>query len=242
MEARQGSANARKGVSIITCTKRRNYLGNLLQNYARQRWAKKELIVVVNADTIPLAPYLELAKKAKRVRIYRLPEHVSLGACLNFAVRQAKYDYIAKFDDDDYYAPLYVSDAVRAMEKTGADIVGKRSHYMYLNGTRTLIHRFPGDENRFVSRLPGATLFFKRAVFRNVRFPHLNVGEDDRFCLRSKKKGYKIYSAGKRHFVAIRRKNSSGHTWIVSDKELISHHRAIPNVKDYRRFAQGRKG
>jgi len=71
-----------------------------------------------------------------------------------------------------------------------------------------------------------------------VQFPDQSVGEDDLFCIRCKRKGYKVYSAEKTNFVAIRRKNSSNHTWIISDKELIAHHKKIPNVKNYKKFVQ----
>ncbi|WP_189032196.1 glycosyltransferase [Paenibacillus albidus] len=240
MEAGPRNATIKQGVSIITCTNRHSYLMNLFNNYTRQNYPKKELVIIVNNDKISLAPYQRLAKKHKHVQVLRLPEHLSLGACLNYAVKKTKYSFIAKFDDDDYYAPYYLTDSLRALHKSKADIIGKRAHYMYLRGSRTLILRFPHDENRTVTKLPGATLFMKRDVFNKVQFPNQNVGEDDLFCIRSKRKGYKVYSAGKYNFVAIRRKNSSAHTWIISDKELIAHHRTIPNVKNYKKFV-GRK-
>ncbi len=240
MEASPRNQITREGVSIITCTNRQTYLNNLFHNYARQRHAKKELIIVINSDEIPLSLYQRLANKHRNVQVYRLSEKYSLGACLNYAVKKTKYNYIAKFDDDDYYAPYYLTDSMRAIKRTNADIIGKRAHYMYLRGAKTLILRFPNAENKYVSILPGATLVVKRNVFSNVRFPNLSIGEDDVFCLRSKKKGYKVYSAEKDNFVAIRRKNSSKHTWVISDKQLLDHHRKIPNVRNFKRFV-GRK-
>lgn len=227
-----------QGVSIITCTNRQGYLGNLLSNYIRQSLPKKELIIIVNSNQIPIEPYQRIAKKHKNIRVFRVPGQISLGACLNYAVRKTKYSYIAKFDDDDYYAPYYLTESLRAFQRTKADIIGKRAHYMYLRGSKTLILRFPQDENRPVTKLPGATLVIKREVLNKVRFPDRSVGEDDLFCVRSKKKGYKVYSAEKNNFVAIRRKNSSNHTWIISDKELIAHHRKIPGVKNYKSFVR----
>lgn len=231
------SAN-RPGVSIITCTNRQNYRGNLFHNFERQRHEKKELIIIVNSDDIPLQPYQKLAAKDKRIQVYRMPEKRSLGACLNFAVKKTKYNYIAKFDDDDYYAPNYLTNSLEVFAKTNADVIGKRAHYMYLRGSKTLLLRFPHDENRSVSHLPGATLIAKRQVFKKVQFPNVSVGEDDQFCLKCKEKGFKVYSGDRHHFVAIRRKNSFQHTWIISDETLIAHHQVIPNVKNIRRFVQ----
>jgi cellulose synthase/poly-beta-1,6-N-acetylglucosamine synthase-like glycosyltransferase len=227
-----------QGISIITCTNRRNYIRNLFHNYVRQSHPKKELIIIVNDDSIPLSLYQRLANKLGNIRIFRIPRHYSLGACLNYAVRKTKYDYIAKFDDDDYYAPYYLTESLRAFRRTRADIIGKRAHYMYLRGSKTLLLRFPHDENRSVTKLPGATLVFKRDVFNKVQFPNQNVGEDDIFCLLSIRKGFKVYSAGKYNFVAIRRKDSLNHTWIISDQALIDHHRKIPNVRNYKQFVQ----
>ncbi|MCE3204033.1 glycosyltransferase family 2 protein [Paenibacillus sonchi] len=238
MEAGTKNSVKKQGVSIITCTNRQGFLKNLFNNYSRQHYPKKELIIVVNNNKIPLAPYQHLAKRLRNVRIYRVPERFSLGACLNYAVNKSKYSYIAKFDDDDYYARYYLTEALQVFQRTNADVIGKRAHYMYLRGSKTLILRFPPDENRSVASLPGATLVIKRSVFNQVHFPDQSVGEDDRFCITSRRKGYKVYSAGRYNFVAIRRKNSSNHTWIISDKELIAHHKTIPNVKNYKKWVQ----
>lgn len=235
-----GSRNDMKqqGVSIITCTNRQGFLGNLIGNYIRQNHSKKELVIIVNDNKTPLAPYKLLAQKHRNIKVFRKPGHCSLGACLNYAVKKTKYSYIAKFDDDDYYAPYYLKDCLQVFQRTQADVIGKRSHYMYLRGSQKLILRFPNEEFRPADKLPGATLVFKRKVFNKVRFPNQNVGEDDLFCLRSRGKGYRVYSGGKYNFAAIRRKNSSGHTWIISDQELLAHHKVIPNVKNYKRFVQ----
>jgi cellulose synthase/poly-beta-1,6-N-acetylglucosamine synthase-like glycosyltransferase len=182
--------------------------------------------------------YKEMAKKYKNVQVYQLPEKLSLGTCLNYAVKKTKYSYIAKFDDDDYYAPYYLTDNMGAFNRTKADIVGKCAHFMYLRGSKMLILRFHKHENRYVSIVPGATLVFKRKVFRKVRFPNQSIGEDTQFCLKGKAKGYKIYSAGKHNFVAVRRKNSKDHTWIISDKKLLESNLNIkyPHVRAYKKY------
>jgi cellulose synthase/poly-beta-1,6-N-acetylglucosamine synthase-like glycosyltransferase len=225
-----------KGVSIITCTKRPQYINNLLNNYHRQRWMRKELIIVLNNDKMKLENYREIAKKYKNVSVYQLPRKASLGKCLNFGVHKSRYSYVAKFDDDDYYAPTYISNSIQTLMKTNADIVGKRAHFMYLEGSKVLIFRFHKAENKFVSIIPGATLVVRRRVFNKVRFPDQNIGEDDKFCLNSRAKGFRIFSAGRFNFAAVRRKNSKNHTWIISDKELLSYSIKFPHIKNYRKF------
>ncbi|WP_058301102.1 glycosyltransferase [Gorillibacterium timonense] len=236
MRSNPGRPSSPPGVSIITCTNRASFIHTIFRNYSRQLHAKKELIIVINSSRIPLSVYRNAARKYPHVHVFRLSERYTLGACLNYAVKRSRYPYIAKFDDDDYYAPYYLTDSLQAFKRTGADIVGKRAHYMVLRGSKALLLRFAQDENRYVDILPGATLVMKRKVFRSVSFPNQSVGEDDGFCMRSRKRGFKIYSASKFNFVAIRRKNSHGHTWIISDQTLLAHHKRIRGVTNIPRF------
>ncbi|MFC4078388.1 glycosyltransferase [Salinithrix halophila] len=206
------------GITIITCTKRALNIHHLLRNYRRQLWRRKELIVILNHNKLPLHVYEKAAKQVPQVSVYQLSESISLGECLNFGVSRARYEYIAKFDDDDYYAPSYLTDCMRVMKQTEADVVGKRSHYIWLQGSNALILR--KVPSPFL--LPGATLFIKKRVFHKVRFSRRNAGEDDQFCRDCRAKGFKLVSAGKSHFIAVRH-SQNNHTWRISDRELLSH-------------------
>jgi hypothetical protein len=105
-----------------------------------------------------------------------------LGKCLNFGISKARYPFVAKFDDDDYYAPNYLVSALRALHRRKADVVGKRSYFMYIEGKNTLMLRRPNHENRFVKYVAGATILAKRKVFGKVKFSDRNYGEDMKFC------------------------------------------------------------
>lgn len=227
----------KNAVSIIACTKRRQNMDTLFHNYSRQNYKNKELIVILNNKNLKVNEYIKAAKQYMNVRIYSLPDHVSLGNCLNYGVKLSKYRLIAKFDDDDYYAPGYLTDSVRIMLKTNADIVGKRAHYMYMSGSKLLLLRYYNKADQYVSLVQGATLLVKRHVFRQVSFPNRNRGECVKFCSDSKAKGYKIYSGSKSNFLANRRRNSKDHTWIVSDKYLLTRkHVKVLKVKNIRKY------
>src|SRR5690554_6781458 len=90
------------GVSIITCTNKPHVLNNILENFNRQDYLKKELVLVINNDDIDLKKYQDKLEKYKNVTVFKISEKNSLGKCLNFAVDKCKYNVIAKFDDDDY--------------------------------------------------------------------------------------------------------------------------------------------
>ncbi|MGW7159807.1 glycosyltransferase [Paenibacillus taichungensis] len=224
------------GVSIIVCTNRRQCMGNLFRNYSRQNYKIKELIIILNNNNLRVNEYIQAAKQYRNVRVVSLPEQVSLGHCLNYGASLSNFNLIAKFDDDDYYAPLYLTDSVHTLGKTRADIVGKRAHYMYLSSKKLLLLRYPTKANQYVPLIQGATLLVKRHVISEVGFPDQNRGECVTFCSDSLAKGYKIYSGGSSHFLAIRRRNSKDHTWIVSDKELLTRNVKVLKVRNPRKF------
>lgn len=223
-------------VSILTCTKRADCINTLFDNYRRQNFNPKELIVIINNNDLKINDYITAAKKHKNVRVYKIPEHRSLGFCLNFGVQLAKYSYIAKFDDDDYYATNYLTDSMETLHKSKADIVGKRAHFMYLNDKKLLLVRYSHMENKYVTNLQGATLLIKRNVFQQISFPDRNRGECVKFCSDCAAHGFKIYAGNKYNFAAIRRKNSKDHTWIVSDKKLLSKSVKVIKVKNFKKY------
>ncbi|WP_375103269.1 glycosyltransferase family 2 protein [Paenibacillus sp. RS8] len=223
-------------VSILTCTKRADCINTLFDNYRQQNFNPKELIVIINNNDLKINDYITAAKKHKNVRVYKIPEHRSLGFCLNFGVQLAKYSYIAKFDDDDYYATNYLTDSMETLHKSKADIVGKRAHFMYLNDKKLLLVRYSHMENKYVTNLQGATLLIKRNVFQQISFPDRNRGECVKFCSDCAAHGFKIYAGNKYNFAAIRRKNSKDHTWIVSDKKLLSKSVKVIKVKNFKKY------
>lgn len=235
---RTGIPSSDKAVSIITCTNRAGSMRTLFANYDRQRYKDKELIVLLNNDNLNLMEYQAAARRRPNVRVYRVPERTSLGSCLNYGVRLARYNVIAKFDDDDYYAPNYLTESMRTLFKTKADLVGKRSHFMYLSGSKRLLHRYFARANQYVPLVQGATLLVRRHVFSQVSFPDRGRGECVKFCSDCNAKGFKIYSGSPYNFLAIRRRNSQGHTWIVSDKSLMSRNVRVLKVKDVRSFVE----
>ncbi|WP_066320417.1 glycosyltransferase family 2 protein [Bacillus sp. FJAT-29814] len=202
----------RKGVSIVTVTNRLDYIENVFASYGNQIWPEKELIIILNNDSMNLLEWEEYAKNYHHVSIFQLSDHITLGACLNFGVNNAKYSYIAKFDDDDYYGSLFLTEAMDTFEKKNADVVGKRTCYMYNALTNELRLRFPKREHKPVSILQGGTIVAKKEVMEKVPFPDKNVGEGLSFTTRCRAKGFRIYSTSRYNFAYIRHGDDS-HTW-----------------------------
>ena len=113
------------GFSVVTPTKRPWEIYSIVANYDRQCFKIKELIIIINSDLVDLKAIQNNYKTRTDILIFQLSEHVSLGSCLNYAYTKAKYNYIAKFDDDDYYGPYYLREMYDAFKKYNCDLVCK---------------------------------------------------------------------------------------------------------------------
>ncbi|MGV3487365.1 MAG: glycosyltransferase [Tuberibacillus sp.] len=209
-------------ISVICCTMRQECMENVFQNYERQTWADKELIVVLNNDGMNKREWEDRAQQSVNVTVFQLPEERTLGECLNFAIEKARHPYIAKFDDDDHYGPLYLKASMNDLITTGADLVGKRTVFMYFKSEHILAVHQPGREKRWTRQgMKGATLFFKKEIWEKVKFPELNRGEDTYFLRTCARTGYKMYGTDKKHFVCLRSEKTDHHTWNLNNQYLL---------------------
>ncbi|MFC0211986.1 glycosyltransferase family 2 protein [Paenibacillus chartarius] len=214
---------AGKGVTIITATIRPEHIHDIFYNYARQKWEAKELIIILNKDSLNMEDYLELAENYRAVRVFRLPESKSLGECLNFGVRKAKHSIIAKFDDDDYYGPHYIAEAMRAFWSSNADVVGKYSvHYYFPAKRKILLTNKSQRPHRFVRKIAGATIMFKKRVFPKAKFVRASLGTDVLFLAACRRHGYLIYTTTSYNFAAIRKPDSKSHTWQITERQMFA--------------------
>ncbi|WP_246070489.1 glycosyltransferase [Paenibacillus kobensis] len=211
------------GVTIITPTIRPQYMKRVLSNYARQQWENKELIIVLNGNRMNMQRYLQAAEQYSGIHVIRLPASSTLGDCLNDATAIACYPYIAKFDDDDYYGPGYLAEAMDTFEKTGADVVGKTSFFFYFPHRRQLLLRErPVQPYEETNRIAGATIMFRRNVLETVSFGKRKQGSDVQFiqdCLRS---GLSVRTSSAYNFAAFRRADRQSHTWKVTERKLFT--------------------
>ncbi len=236
-EARLKSSSLNdSNVSIITCTNKSNYFKNIFENYIRQNCEKKELIIILNSSKLNINQWKEKAQPYDNVRVFQLDEKITLGECLNYAIEKSKFEIIAKFDDDDYYGENYLFQAVKALNSTAADVVGKSASYVYFERNKILAIRNAGRENRYVRRVEGPTLVFKRSVFDKVKFKAKNLGEDVQFCKDCCKEKIRIFTTDILNFVYIRHANKSQHSWGISDNYYLKLCEKIGYVNDYISF------
>jgi hypothetical protein len=209
------------GVSVITSTNKPGYMQKIFENYDRQNYGKKEMIVILNNNSLDLDEWKARAVLSKDVEVVQVDEREPLGRCLNFGIKNSRYPYITKMDDDNYYAPEFLTDLMNAYQFTNADIVGKLSYYVYLEGCQTLILMCPGMENRYVNFVSGSALIMKREIFDDIKFSDVPTGSDSVFLDACVRKGITIYSTDRFNYVYGRRASKKDHTYQISDQVYL---------------------
>lgn len=221
-------------VSVITCTNKPKYMQNVFENYNRQSFKDKELILVLNNNKMDIEKWTKEAKKYDNMTVFQIDERKTLGYCLNFGIEKAKYDIIAKFDDDDYYGPKYLSQSIKGFKF--ADVIGKYTTYVYFQNSKILAIRNPKRDNRYVYRIEGPTLMFKREIFDKIKFADKSLGEDIQFCKDCTKNGIKMYAIDKYNFVYIRHGSTDKHAWNIKDELFMKLCVIIGKVDDYKKY------
>ena len=151
------------------------------------------------------------------------PATESLGQCYNRILQVAQGDWVAKMDDDDLYSPYYLLEQLAATDYSGADLVGKHAHYMYLASKDVTVLRFTPWEHRFTSFVSGPTIVGRRDLLQEVGFVDRTTGEDSALLKDVSASGGKIFSTSRFGFVQMR--GSQKHTWAVSDFEVLANSR-----------------
>lgn len=213
-------------VSVVCSTHRPGQLTHVLRTVAEQVEIAPQLVVVAHgfeppADVVARARAFGL----EDVRVIVADQRLTLGECLNRGVAVAEGDLVAKFDDDDLYGPHYLADLRRALDFSGADVVGKRAHHLLLHSTGALMVRFPFYEHRFTDLVMGPTLMTSRRLLLDEPFAALTRGEDTEFLRRVLQSGGRIYAADRFNFIQVRGRR--GHTWLASDAELMANGRVV---------------
>ncbi|WP_424767711.1 glycosyltransferase family 2 protein [Paenibacillus sp. sgz302251] len=227
-------------VSVICCSIREQFMENVFENYDKQTIKKKELIIILNEEEMDIANWRARAARSKDVSVYKMP-HLTLGECLNFGIKKSRYNIIAKYDDDDYYAPNYLAQQVRSLQRKGADMACKRTVFMYFEEKKTLaIHLAHRKVKRFIQRnngVKGSTLVFKKKLWKHVKFHPINVGEDSLFIKQCLEEQFKIFVTDRYNYVCVRR-DEKQHTWKSNNDKLMKKSKILYVTEEYRQAVE----
>jgi spore maturation protein CgeB len=212
----------RPTVSMLVSTIRPAQLDHIFRTAAAQKDIRGQLVVLTHGFETATSRVRDLMRRhgLEDVLVLHAETDVALGECLNLCARAADGQILTKMDDDDHYGSNYLSDQLFAMDYSGADIVGKQAHYMYLAASNATILRFASKEHRFTDFVMGPTIMARKDAFMANPFPGVGLGEDTGFLRSAVEQGLSIYSADRFNFFQSR--TGSGHTWQIADAELLA--------------------
>lgn len=168
-----------------------------------------------------VAEAVDIAASHGPVEVFDLPSTRELGWCLNRVIEGSGASVLAKIDDDDYYGPGYLVDAVQALDYANAAIVGRICSFTHLEGQgKTVLRRFGDEEMHYDGTLIGATMVFRRSSWEQAPFPHKTLAEDVSFQRAVRTSGGQVYVASRWDFVYRRR--VSGNTWRAPDEHFLA--------------------
>ncbi|MHA7219795.1 glycosyltransferase family protein [Arthrobacter sp. MDT1-48-3] len=211
-------------ISALVSSFRPNQLQHVIDGVASQQGVDVQLVYLAHGFEIDEGAFNARCREAgiEDALLLREPRSTPLGECLNALVHRADGDLATKWDDDDFYAPLYLGDLAHALVYSDADIVGKRAHYMYLGGPDATILRNPQLEHRFVSAVMGPTIFTATDTLKRIPFRSLQTGEDSHLLKDAVGAGARIYSADRFNYCQMRGRDAASHTWAITNDQLMA--------------------
>lgn len=181
--APQGKLPAVKPLPFVSCimptADRRNLVPCSIAYFLRQNYPHAELIIVDDGKE----PVKDLIPTDPHIRYIRLERRMTIGAKRNHACMLAKGDIIVHWDDDDWYAPDWISWQVNVLTSSGADICGLKELFFFAPAIqRAWQYIYPGGYRDWVA---GATMAYRRSFWLQHRFRDMQVGEDNHFVWHS---------------------------------------------------------
>lgn len=213
-----------RSISAVVATMRPQELDRVAANLARQRHTDRELVLVTHGFEVP-GGTLERWREEhglSAVTVVPADRSLTLGACMNLGVEAASGRFVTKMDDDNYYGPGYLEDLVRAFDYTDAAVVGKWAHYVHLASTGATVLRFAHAEHRYTRLVQGGTIMTERETVRRVPFRDVPRAVDTTFLDAIRDEGGRVYSADRFEYVSRRAATVEGHTWGITDLDLLS--------------------
>ncbi|MET8047055.1 MULTISPECIES: glycosyltransferase [unclassified Streptosporangium] len=212
-----GRAETPPTVSVVMSSMRPHLLGAALGQIAGQRRVRVEVLLGLHG--VPAAH--EEVRRALRgcalpVTVVEAEGETPFGEVLNLAASRAEGDYLAKWDDDDWYGPEHLADLLLARAYSGADIVGTAAEFFYLEPLNATVRRTDYTSEVWSEHVAGGTILLPADTFRDAGgFPPLPRGVDAGLLKAAHAAGARIYRTHGLGYV-LRRSVGAEHTWRLS--------------------------
>jgi hypothetical protein len=207
-------------ISAILSTMRPDNIKQALENFTRQTYPNKELVVILHGDGFDRKQIeSDIKKLGIEYKLLEKPKESIFGDNLNEAVEAASGDFVTKMDDDDHYGENHFWDLVAAYRYSRADVVGKWSNWVYIKSKDQTTTWVIENQETFTHHLPGGTLMASREFLRKTQFGRVKSAIDSELYRRIESRGASMYATHRYNYVRVRH---GEHTYTASDEEFMS--------------------
>jgi glycosyltransferase involved in cell wall biosynthesis len=213
-----------------------------LADYCRQTYAPRELVLVVNSGDIAARDAVAAsvaALKRDDIRMVDTPDDATLGALRNIAIREARGEIIAQWDDDDRHHPSRLARQAGTLMEAGCEAVLLQEVMQFFERTRLMFcTNWHATE---MQSLPGTlTCWRSRAVLYPECGAQARLGEDSYVLRQMLARGDVRFLNGEPHlYVYVSHGRNS---WPDGHHEMLASRLAISRGLLLRREAQLREG
>lgn len=174
---------------IMPTANREKFIQLAIEHFLKQDYPNKELIIIDDGKK----SIKSLVPENPRIHYYYYNKPIgSIGLKRNCACSKSNGEIIVHFDDDDWYAPDWISAGVHFLSQSGAGICGIQHIHYYTaitNKFLTVIRQYAGANNP-MNWAAGGTIAYRKSVWDKYHFIDSQIDEDDDFI---KNSGAKLY-------------------------------------------------
>ncbi len=166
-------------VSCVMVTKNRlGFAKRAVECFAMQTWSNKELVIIDDGEE-DYEPMLEAYRAAAPIRYFRAKPDANarLGDLRNLSLDRAEGEFIAQWDDDEWYHPTRLELQMRAISG-GLDVAVLRDTLYHIDTPGFVDHLF--SPTRSEGTTPG-TILQRRT---DVRYRNMSRAEDTEYLER----------------------------------------------------------
>ena len=160
---------------IMPTANREKYIPYAIRYFLDQNYPNKELVIVDDGHT-SVAPFIP--EKDTISYFYSAPIG-TIGLKRNYACEKAKGEIIVNWDDDDWYAPDWISYQVVSLLSSGADIAGLNQVQYWSPLLKTCWITKNSDTS--YPWLSGQSLIYRKTFWQEHPFQDRQTESDDEF-------------------------------------------------------------
>jgi len=164
---------------IMPTANREKFIPLAIHNFMVQDYRNKELIIADDGKQ----SVISLIPDEPTIKYHYANPIGTIGKKRNYACERTTGTIIMHWDDDDWYAPDWISSQVEFLLESGADMCGVEHVHFYSPVTDTFwLGTAKNRNNGYTTQwLSGATLAYWRSFWEQHPFEDKNTGEDDGF-------------------------------------------------------------